>query len=588
MAAWKTKAASVPDALAEHTRHGRGYRFARGAVASGSRCAGFFTRGREVRAADHFRRGGTSLRILAVLAAMAVVIAVPFALKPKDNLLAAADDSLVVVSPHNEAIRYEFSRAFAEYYKKKTGRSVRLDWRLPGGTSEIARVLKGEYYASFEREWTLGGRAWTPAVAAAFDNPKIRPADAAALDTPAQTARRAFLSSQRGIGMDLFFGGGAFDFEQQAAAGRLVPCDAILNHGLTGDSIPEKVSGEIFYDAGGRWIGACLASFGICYNSDSLRRLGVKALPASWRDLTSPLLFRQVALADPTKSGSAAKAFEMIIQQQMQDLVREAGTEDPAILAVGWKRGLEIIQAASANARYFTDAAGKVPMDVSLGDAAVGMCIDFYGRFQSESVKIGPAPSRLQYFTPVGGSSVGVDPIGLLRGAPNRAVAEEFVAFVLSLEGQKLWNFQVGTPGGPAKYALRRLPVRKELYAPEFAGFRSDPDVMPYQEAGLFTYHPAWTAPLFKTMSFIIRVMCLDPHDEQASAWKALAAAGFPSGALKKFSDVSAVDYETARNQIAHVLASPDRIDEVRLAKELGGRFRAQYQEAERLAKEGK
>jgi hypothetical protein len=146
----------------------------------------------------------------------------------------------------------------------------------------------------------------------------------------------------------------------------------------------------------------------------------------------------------------------------------------------------------------------------------------------------------------------------------------------------------VGTPGGPSKYALRRLPVRKELYEPEFAGFRSDPDVLPYQEAGLFTYHPAWTAPLFKTMSFIIRVMCLDPHDEQASAWKALAAARFPREALRKFSDVSAVDYETALKKIQPVISSPNRIDEVRLAKELGGRFRAQYQEAERLAKEGK
>jgi len=127
------------------------------------------------------------------------------------------------------------------------------------------------------------------------------------------------------------------------------------------------------------------------------------------------------------------------------------------------------------------------------------MCIDFYGRFQSEAVKVGEAPSRLQYCTPAGGSSVGpIDPIGLLRGAPNRAVAEEFIAFILSPEGQKLWNFKVGGAGGPKKYALRRLPVLKELYAPELIPFRSDPDVMPYEEAKLLTYHPAWTSPLSK------------------------------------------------------------------------------------------
>jgi ABC-type Fe3+ transport system substrate-binding protein len=529
-------------------------------------------------------------RILAVLAAMAAVIAVPFALKPKDNLLANADDSLVILSPQNEAIRYEFTVAFSNYYKKKTGRTIRIDWRLVGGTSEIARYLKSDYYAAFQREWTMSGREWTPDVAGAFDNPKIKPAEASFIDTPAQRVRRAFLDSSRGIGIDLFFGGGSYDFEQQAAAGRLVPSGVIRDHPdwFSESSIPKTVSGEPFYDGEARWVGCCLASFGICYNSDSLRRLDVRELPASWGDLANPRLFKQVALADPTKSGSAAKAYEMVIQQQMQDLVRESTSEDPAILAVGWKRGLGIIQASSANARYFVDAGPTVPLDVSLGDAAAGMCIDFYGRFQSEAVRVGASPSRLQYFTPAGGSSVGVDPIGLLRGAPHRAAAEEFIAFVLSIEGQKLWNFKVGAPGGPERYALRRLPVRKDLYAPVFAAFRSDPGVMPYEEAELFTYHPFWTGPLFKSMNFIIRVMCIDSHDEQASAWQALIAARFPREALKKFTDLSAVDYETAKTVIQPALASQNRIEEVRLAKDLGEKFRAQYREAERLAKEGK
>ncbi len=69
-------------------------------------------------------------RLLAVLAALAAIIALPFALKPMASLLAEADDTLVIISPHKEVIRYEFSRAFGEYYKKKTGRTVRIDWRI--------------------------------------------------------------------------------------------------------------------------------------------------------------------------------------------------------------------------------------------------------------------------------------------------------------------------------------------------------------------------------------------------------------------------------------------------------------------------
>jgi iron(III) transport system substrate-binding protein len=529
-------------------------------------------------------------RVAYVVALLAVVLAVPFLLKPEDDLLAATDETLVVVSPHNEAVRHEFALAFARHYLEATGRSIRIDWRLPGGTSEISRFLAGEYLAAFEHAWKSAGRPWDPEVAAGFDNPRIVPADDASKDDPEQAARRFFLESDIGIGIDVFFGGGAYDFERQAKAGRLVPTGVIRDHPgwFTPESIPAVVSGEVFYDSEARWVGACLSSFGICYNTDSLARLGFDEVPAGWSDLTSPRFFKQVALADPTKSGSAAKAFEMVIQQQMQEAAKRNGGVSQEALAEGWAAGLALIQAASANARYFTDSAAKIPLDVSLGDAAIGMCIDFYGRFQSEAVALPDGSSRLRYFTPVGGSSVGVDPIGLLRGAPNKPAAEAFIAFVLSEEGQRLWNFKVGVPGGPVKYALRRLPVRKELYAPEFAAYRSDPDVQPYEEAKLFTYHPEWTAPLFRVIGFVVKVACLDLHHELAAAWSAVVDAGFPPEATRVLSDMSAVSYERASGPVREALRSRNRIDEVRLSKELADTFRAQYAEAERLAGEGK
>ena len=524
-------------------------------------------------------------RIIGVVAALVAIIAIPFALKPKESLLAQADDTLVIISPHLEAIRYEYSHAFSEYYKKKTGRSVRIDWRIIGGTSEIARYLQGEYYNAFKRDWESSGKPWTAEVAAAYSNPALKP-DASPL---ALEARKAFLASNAGVGIDLFFGGGSFDYINQARAGTLVDCGVIKAHPdwFTDASIPASVSGEPYYDAGGRWIGTCLSAFGICYNSDSLRRLGVAEIPASWNDLTNPKFYKQVALADPTKSGSIAKAFEMVIQQQMQQVVGTQSVTDE-LLSEGWTRGLQLIMKASANSRYFADSAGKVPMDVSLGDAAIGMCIDFYGRFTSESVRIGDKPSRLQYFTPIGGSSVGVDPIGMLRGGPRPDLAKEFIDFVLSIEGQKLWNFKVGTPGGPVRYALRRLPVRKELYAPEYTAFRSDPDVFPYQEASSFTYHDAWTGSLFSALRFIIRVTCIDSHDEQSRAWKALIAANFPPQATATFTDVSAVSYTVTRDQIKATLRGATPLAEVEMTRNLGNHFRDQYRRAEQLAKEGK
>ena len=119
-------------------------------------------------------------------------------------------------------------------------------------------------------------------------------------------------------------------------------CDVLRDHSdwFVEETIPWKVSGEIFYDKEARWIGACLSSFGICYNTDTLERLGVDSLPAAWSDLENPRFFRQVALADPTKSGSAAKAFEMVIQQQMQEFVASTGRTDKEVLEMGWTLAL--------------------------------------------------------------------------------------------------------------------------------------------------------------------------------------------------------------------------------------------------------
>ena len=113
------------------------------------------------------------------------------------------------------------------------------------------------------------------------------------------------------------------------------------------------------------------------------------------------------------------------------------------------------------------------------------------------------------------------------------------------------------------------------------------PESILYREAESFIYHPSWTAPLFKTLSFVIRIMCLDSHDEQAAAWKALVNAGFPPKATAVFGDVNTVGYKTAMEKIRPILSGANRINEVQLARELGNHFRAQYRVAEQLAKAG-
>src|SRR5262245_11343609 len=91
-------------------------------------------------------------RAILILALVAVV-ALPFLLRPSQPAVAQADDTLVIITPHNEAIRYEYTQGFRDWYQKKTGRTVAVDWRVIGGTSEIARFLESEYVASFQNYW---------------------------------------------------------------------------------------------------------------------------------------------------------------------------------------------------------------------------------------------------------------------------------------------------------------------------------------------------------------------------------------------------------------------------------------------------
>ncbi len=531
-----------------------------------------------------------------ILFALVATLALPFLLRPKKAVSERAEETLVIITPHNEAIRHEFGQAFRTWYHARTGKSVVVDWRVIGGTSEIARFLEGEYTASFQNYWRNQlGKPWSNDVQAGFANGRL-PKDAPAI---VHEARKAFLESNVGCRIDLFFGGGTYDFIRQAEAGRLVDSGVLKRHPewFLDQVIPQRFAGEDYWDPEGRWVGTVLSAYGIVFNRDSLKRLGLTEEPSSWESLKDPRLRAEVALADPTKSGSIAKAFENVIQQQMQRVWTQLRAASPGVdakeietraVSEGWLEGMRLLQLIGANARYFTDTSQKPPIDVAAGNCAVGMCIDFYGRQQEEAVRRRDNSDRVGYVSPIGGTVSSVDPVALLRGAPNRVVAEAFIDFCLSMEGQKLWNFRPGTEGGPERFALRRLPVRRDFYQNEaWKSLRSDPADAPFDTRDQLIYHASWTGTLFREMSFIIRVMCLDTHSELMKAWSAILEAPPENRekALAVLQELSSVSYEQASGRIRQALNSKNKVEEIMLASELGRLFRSQYLEAERIAR---
>jgi len=539
------------------------------------------------------------LRVSVVTLVLVLVLALPFTLRPGDQELEAPpEQTLVILSPHNDTIRNEIGRAFAEHMRVSEGKRVSIDWRNFGGTSEISKFIRASYQSAFHLYWRRDlGKRWSgrgsPGDAVLQ---RMVPDETSSDDSSLEAARRAFLESDVGIGVDLFFGGGAVDYIRHASYGHFVRSGIFEREPawFSAEIIPATFSGERLYDPEKRWVGTCLSSFGICYNTDWIERLGIDP-PTQWEDLGDARYLDTLALADPAKSGSATKAFEMLLQQQLAREVAKVDVEgavdpDPLIddaLDRGWTAGLNLIQRISANARYFTDSAAKIPFDVAQGNAAAGMSIDFYGRTANEAVRQPDGSSRVQFVIPEAGTSVGADPIAMLRGAPHPELALDFIHFLLSPEGQRIWHYRASTPDGPTENALRRMPIRRDAYTPAEMQYSADPGLNPYLQSRNFHYRPEWTGPHFNVIRFIIQVMCLEVHDELQEAWTALAAADFPPRASRIFFDVQFVGYTNVTHELTPKLRTDDALAIQKRRRDLRESFRKNYRLATKLAKRG-
>ncbi len=440
---------------------------------------------------------------------LAALLWVPFMLRPPQPAADVAARTLVVLTSHNDAIRYEMARGFQRHRRAAGAAPVRIDWRSPGGTTEISALLASEYRTAFELYWQRQhGRLLSEAGARAFANPKQ---ETLSDSEPAQ-ARREFLRSSIGIKTDVLFGGGSYDFSQHAAAGRLVDSGVLARHPqLFGEQgIPQDVGGEPYWDKQGRWVGACLSGFGICYNRDALTLLGIEHAPTAWADLADPLLAGHVALADPSKSGSANKAFEMLLQQFMAQAVERQGNPAPGsaeelvALTAGFDDGMRLIRKIAGNSRYppiRPARSRKTCNPAARPSACVSTSTD-----ASRAIRWAPLGASASVRRWAAARSAAIRS-GLLRGSPAADLGRDLIDFVLSPAGQGLWAYKRGAPNGPERYALRRMAILPSVYAPSQRPLRSDLDDDPYESARSFQLQRGLDG------AAVSRVVLRDPGD---------------------------------------------------------------------------
>lgn len=358
------------------------------------------------------------------------------------------------------------------------------------------------------------------------------------------------------FGLDVFFGGGVPDHDLAAERGYLEPLrlpESIVK------GIPREIAGVANFDAQMRWAGAALSSFGILVNTRGLKNQRLPEI-TKWEDLARPEMYGWVVIADPRKSASVRVSYELLLQQH------------------GWDKGWPMLMQIAGNSKLITDSSSAIPNEVATGNVLAGPCIDFYayGRVAEAG------PDVLAYVNPAGGAAVTPDPIAILRKPPHRELAERFVAFVLSPEGQKLWVLPVGAEGGPTEHALFRLPVRGDIFDQLPA---SVPIRNPYKEAeaGIFRRVDDDLQRSRNVMiSELMGAALVDLHAELRGAWKALIDGGMKPAALAEWNKLPFSEAESL--EIARKLEAGG-METRRITRDWTQRFKEKYEKVKALSK---
>jgi ABC-type Fe3+ transport system substrate-binding protein len=372
-----------------------------------------------------------------------------------------------------------------------------------------------------------------------------------------QTLDATDKSSKGGsLDIDVLFGGGVPDHDLAATRGYLER-PAIPETILSG--LPREIAGVANYDPNGFWYGSALSTFGILMNRRGLASLGIPE-PETWSDLADPKLRSWVIVADPRRSSSVRVCYELVLQ------------------TYGWDKGWPMIQAMFGNARLVADSSNAIPNEIAKGDVLAGPCIDFYG--YAQVAKAGP--EVLRYINARGGSAITPDPISMLRKPPHREMAEKFIAFVLSPEGQRLWVLPVGEPGGPTKFELRRTPVRPDVCL-QYADKLLVLDPFKAAEEGTFRRMDQQKERARTTLlAELIGAACVDVLPECQSAWKALIDGGMKPAALEEWNRLPFSEQEGL--EIAKKLEAGDR-ESRRIVRKWTSDFKEKYEKVRKLAK---
>ncbi len=227
---------------------------------------------------------------------------------------------LVILTPHNDAIRYAFEAAFTSSMLAEGGAPVRIDY-IYRGTPQCV-----DYLMSVRDGQGHGAAPRVP---------------------------------------DIMFGGGIADHTVLADAGLLQRTQLSIDT----DEIPDTVNGIPMRDADNRWFATGLSSFGLLVNARVAEQRGLP-VPTTWADLGDADLQSWIAVADPRASGSHRECMVLVLQSLGWDagwrsLMRTLA--NTRALSPRSSAALQMVQQGQAVATFCVNFDGQALADESEG-----------------------------------------------------------------------------------------------------------------------------------------------------------------------------------------------------------------------------
>ena len=208
------------------------------------------------------------------------------------------------------------------------------------------------------------------------------------------------------------------------------------------------------------WVGTALEVYGIAYSPRLLRRLGVPE-PREWDDVLNPKLKGTVVQCTPTRSSSSHATYQVILQSKGE--------------AEGWSW----LKQLAAQTGSFVASSRDVPAAVARGQFAIGFGVPSYFVFEEKL-----AGFDIRFVAPKN-AFVTPEPFGILAGARHPKAAREFLAFLLSEYGQRLFmeralfpvmpRYKVhGPPGSTVEMAVQVMGGIRSFFEPPVSNIYDD------------------------------------------------------------------------------------------------------------------